>query len=234
MKSIPEARQLAELMVDIAEGSGRKAVALLSDMNQPLGRAVGNALEVREAIDTLQNNGPEDFVEHCLVVTAYMLVLGCTVQDAEEGRILAEKALENGAAWEKFKTLIEVQGGDIGYLDDPGRFPKAPLVETLISPRSGYLKMIDARTVGETSVDLGAGRAKKSDSIDHAVGIEVLHKVGDYVDQGQPVYVVHANNQERLTAASQRLLTALAWSETPVEPLPLFYYVIGEQSGPGN
>jgi len=229
MKSIPEARQLAELMVDIAEGSGRKAVALLSDMNQPLGRAVGNALEVREAIDTLQNNGPEDFVEHCLVVTAYMLALGCTVQDAEEGRILAEKALENGAAWEKFKTLIEVQGGDIGYLDDPGRFPKAPLVETLVSPRSGYLKMIDARTVGETSVDLGAGRAKKSDSIDHAVGIEVLHKVGDYVDQGQPVYIVHANTQERLTAARERLFTALAWSETPVEPLPLFYDVIGEQ-----
>ncbi len=229
MKSIPEARQLAELMVDIAEGSGRKAVALLSDMNQPLGRAVGNALEVREAIDTLQNNGPDDFVEHCLVVTAYMLALGCTVQDAEEGRILAEKALENGAAWEKFKTLIEVQGGDIGYLDDPGRFPKAPLVETLVSPRSGYLKMIDARTVGETSVDLGAGRAKKSDSIDHAVGIEVLHKVGDYVDQGQPVYVVHANNQERLTTANERLLTALAWSETPVEALPLFYDVIGEQ-----
>ena len=234
MKSIPEARQLAELMVDIAEGSGRKGVALLSDMNQPLGRAVGNALEVKEAIDTLQNNGPDDFVEHCLVVTAHMLALGGTVQDAEEGRKSAEKALESGAAWEKFKTLIEVQGGDISYLDDPGRFPKAPLIETLVSPRSGYLSMIDARIVGETSCDLGAGRAKKSDSIDHAVGIEVLHKVGDYVDQGQPVYVVHANNQERLTAASERLLTALAWSETPVEPLPLFYDVIGEQSGPGN
>jgi pyrimidine-nucleoside phosphorylase len=158
-----------------------------------------------------------------------MLALGGTVQDAQEGRIAAEKLLESGAGWEKFKTLIEVQGGDIGYLDDPGRFPKAPLIESLLSPHSGYLAKIDARIVGETSVDLGAGRAKKSDSIDHAVGIEVLHKVGDFVEQGQPVFIVHANSHERLTTASDRLLTALAWSESPVEPLPLFYEVIGEQ-----
>ena len=228
MKDLPEAEQLAELMVDIARGSGRKAVALLSDMNQPLGRAVGNALEVREAIATLQNDGPADFVEHCLVVSAHMLALGDAVQNVREGRNAAEKALANGAAWNKFKTLIEMQGGDVGYLENPERFPKAPLIEKIPSPRSGYLKEINACIVGETAVELGAGRAKKSDSIDHSVGIEVLHNVGDYVDQDQPVYVVHANNQERLAAASERLLTALQWSETPVEPLPLFYKVIGE------
>ena len=228
MKDLPEAEQLAELMVDIARGSGRKAVALLSDMNQPLGRAVGNALEVREAIATLQNDGPADFVEHCLVVSAYMLALGDAVQNVREGRNAAEKALANGAAWNKFKTLIEMQGGDVGYLENPERFPKAPLIEKIPSPRSGYLKEINACIVGETAVQLGAGRAKKSDSIDHSVGIEVLHNVGDYVDEDQPVYVVHANNQERLAAASERLLTALQWSETPVEPLPLFYKVIGE------
>ena len=229
MKSIPEARQLAELMVEIAEGSGRKAIALLSDMNQPLGRAVGNTLEVLEAIDTLQNNGPEDFVEHCLVVTAHMLALGGTVTDAEDGRKLAEKALASGAAWEKFKTLIGSQGGDVSYLENPDRFPSAPLVETLSSPRSGYLSTIDACIVGETSVDLGAGRAKKSDSIDHAVGIEVLQNVGDYVEQGQPVFIVHANSKDSLEAAKERLLTALAWSDKPVEPLPLFYEVVGEK-----
>ncbi|MGB5845027.1 MAG: thymidine phosphorylase [Anaerolineales bacterium] len=228
MKDLPEAEQLAELMVDIARGSGRKAVALLSDMNQPLGRAVGNALEVREAIATLQNDGPADFVEHCLVVSAHMLALGDAVQNVREGRNAAEKALANGAAWNKFKTLIEMQGGDVGYLENPERFPKAPLIEKIPSPRSGYLKEINACIVGETAVELGAGRAKKSDSIDHSVGIEVLHNVGDYVDEDQPVYVVHANNQERLAAASERLLTALQWSETPVEPLPLFYKVIGE------
>ena len=228
MKDLAEARQLAKLMVDIATESGRSAVAVLSDMNQPLGRAVGNALEVKEAIDTLQNRGPEDFEEHCLVLTSHMLALGGTAKNAREGRKLAEENLASGAAWEKFKTLIEIQGGDAGYLDHPDRFPSAPFIETLSSPQSGYLSRIDARTVGETSVDLGAGRAKKSDSIDHAVGIEVLHNVGDFVEVDQPVYIVHANSEARLAAASERLLSALAWSETPVEPLPLFYDVIGE------
>ena len=196
-------------------------------MNQPLGQAVGNALEIREAIDTLQNKGPQDFVEHCLVVTAYMLVLGGCVQNAEEGKKTAQDVLESGAAWEKFKQLIEVQGGDISYLEHPDRLPAAPLVEPVVSPRGGYLSRIDARIVGETSVELGAGRAKKSDSIDHAVGIEVLHNVGDYVETDQPVFIVHSNDQERLAAAKERLLTALAWSDSPVEPLPLFYDVIG-------
>ncbi|MGW8226706.1 MAG: thymidine phosphorylase [Anaerolineales bacterium] len=229
MKSIPDARQLAELMVKIAEESGRKAVALISDMNQPLGQAVGNALEVREAIETLQNHGPEDFVEHCLVVAAHMLALGGTVANYQEGRAVAEENLENGTAWEKFKTLIIAQGGDARYLENPGLFPEAPLVEKLPAPRSGYLKEINARIVGETAVDLGAGRAKKGDSIDHSVGIEVLKNVGDHVEQGDPVYVVHANNKDRLIAASERLLGALAWSDTPVDPLPLFYGVVGDE-----
>jgi len=229
MKSIPDARQLAELMVKIAEESGRKAVALISDMNQPLGQAVGNALEVREAIETLQNHGPEDFVEHCLVVAAHMLALGGTVANYQEGRAVAEENLENGSAWEKFKTLIIAQGGDARYLENPGLFPEAPLVEKLPAPRSGYLKEINARIVGETAVDLGAGRAKKGDSIDHSVGIEVLKNVGDHVEQGDPVYVVHANNKDRLSAASERLLGALAWSDTPVDPLPLFYGVVGDE-----
>lgn len=229
MKSIPEARELAELMVKIAEESGRKAVALISDMNQPLGQAVGNALEVRESIDTLQNHGPEDFVEHCLVVAAHMLALGGTVANYQAGRVVAEENLENGAAWEKFKSLIIAQGGDARYLENPDLLPEAPLVDKLPAPRSGYLKEINARVVGETAVDLGAGRAKKGDSIDHAVGIEVLKNVGDHVEHGDPVYVVHANSQELLAAASGRLLGALAWSDTPVDPMPLFYGVIGDE-----
>ena len=228
MKNLQDARQLAELMVEIADGSGRRAVALVSDMNQPLGRAVGNALEVKEAIETLQNKGPEDFVEHCLVVTAHMLALGGSARDAQEGREIALNTLESGAAWEKFKQLIAVQGGDISYLENPNKFPSAPLVETLLSPRNGYLRTIDARIVGETSVDLGAGRAKKGDRIDHTVGIEVLHNVGDYVEKDQAVFVVHASSQDRMEAASKRLLSALAYSDEKVEPLPLFYDVIGE------
>ncbi|MEE9188981.1 MAG: thymidine phosphorylase, partial [Anaerolineales bacterium] len=205
VKNLAEAQQLAELMVDIAEGSGRKAVALLSDMNQPLGRAVGNALEVREAIDTLHNGGPQDFVEHCVVVAAHMLTLGGAAKDAEEGRAAAVQSLENGEAWEKFKTLITIQGGDVAYLENPDRLPTARYIETIHSTQNGYLSQVDARIVGETAVTLGAGRAKKSDEIDHAVGIEVLHKVGDYVEKGQPVFIVHANDEDQLTAAGQRL-----------------------------
>jgi pyrimidine-nucleoside phosphorylase len=227
MKDLGEARQLAELMVAIAEGSGRRAVALLSDMNQPLGQAVGNALEVKEAIQTLHNQGPADFTEHCLVVAAHMLVLGDVVQDAEEGRAAATKALENGKAWEKFKQLIAVQGGDIAYIEDPERLPKASLIEPIGSPRDGFIREVDARIVGETAVTLGAGRAKKSDLIDPAVGIEVLCNVGDKVEQGQAVFRVHANQAEKLAEAKQRLLTALELSDSPVEPLPQFYGVIG-------
>jgi pyrimidine-nucleoside phosphorylase len=227
MKDLQEARQLAELMVNIAEGSGRKAIALLSDMNQPLGRAVGNALEVREAIDTLHNRGPADFVEHCSVVAAYMLVLGGTAKDAEEGRIAAEDALAGGQAWQKFKSLVAIQGGDVTYIEHPERLPEASLIETIRSSQAGYLSQVDALIVGETAVDLGAGRAKKGDAIDHAVGIEVLHKVGDHVEEGEPVFIVHADDEARLAAAEEQLLTALSWSEDPVAPLPHFYGVVG-------
>jgi len=230
MTDLDEARQLAELMVAIAEGSGRKAIALLSDMNQPLGQAVGNALEVKEAILTLHNQGPEDFTEHCLTLAAHMLALGGSAGDVHEGRMAAEKALGNGAAWGKFKNLIAIQGGDISYVENPERLPTAALFEKILSPQAGYLSQVDARIVGETSVDLGAGRAKKSDAIDHGVGIEVLHNVGDYVEEGQEVFIVHANDQERLEQARHQLLSSLAWSEVPVDPLPHFYGVIGGEN----
>ncbi len=227
MKDLDEARYLAELMVAIAEGSGRRAVALLSDMNQPLGQAVGNALEVIEAIQTLHNQGPDDFKKHCLVVAAHMLTLGEVVNDAEEGQGAALKALENGKAWEKFKQLIAVQGGDITYIENPERLPRADLIEPVESPSDGYIKRVDARIVGETACTLGAGRTKKSDPVDHAVGIEVLCNVGDKVEQGQAVFIVYANQEEKLEEAKQRLLTALKLSDSPVEPLPQFYGVIG-------
>lgn len=227
MKNLEEARELAELMIAIAEGSGREAIALLSDMNQPLGQAVGNALEVKEAINTLHCQGPEDFMEHCLVAAAHMLVLGKLYEDAEQGRAAAEKSLETGEAWEKFKQLIAAQGGDIASIEDPNLLPSAALVEPVNSPKSGYLSQVDARIVGETAVILGAGRAQKTDPVDHAVGIEVLHKVGEYVAAGQPIFIIHANDEIKLADAKQRLLTALELSDNSVEPLPHFYGVIG-------
>lgn len=226
MKTLEEARQLAELMVSIAISAGRRCTALLSDMNQPLGQAVGNALEVREAIETLQGRGPADFREHCLVVAAHMLVLGQKATDEAEGRAMAAKALERGEGWERFKALVAAQGGDVGFIEEPHRLPKARLVETVPSPRGGYVSQINARMVGETAVVLGAGREKKGDPIDHAVGVEIFKKVGDRVERGQPLFTVHANDEEKLEEARRRLLEAHRWSELPTQPLSLFYAVI--------
>lgn len=226
METLDDARKLAELMVSIAVSAGRRCTALLSDMNQPLGQAVGNALEVREAIHTLHGKGPEDFREHCLVAAAHMLVLGQKAGDESEGRSMAEEALDGGGAWERFTALIAAQGGDVSYVEDPDRLPKASRIETIPAPRGGYLRQINARIVGETAVVLGAGREKKGDPIDHAVGIEIFHNVGDRIEEGQPLFAVHANEEGKLQEARQRLLDAHIWSDSPVEPLPLFYDVI--------
>jgi pyrimidine-nucleoside phosphorylase len=223
METLAEARQLADLMVDIGQLAGREVVALLSDMNQPLGNAVGNSLEVVEAIETLRDNGPADFLEHCLHVSAHMLVLGKRARDLAEGRAMAEKSIVNGSAFEKFRVLVEAQGGDLSYVDDPSRFPRAEYVEAVKAPRNGYLAQVQARTVGEASVVLGAGRARKSDPIDHAVGFVIHHKVGDRVEKGEPLFTVHANRAEKLAEAREAVLSAHIFSEQPVESLPLFY-----------
>ncbi|HOU44210.1 MAG TPA: thymidine phosphorylase [Anaerolineaceae bacterium] len=226
METLQEARQLAELMVAIGRLSGRKVVALLSDMNQPLGNAVGNALEVNEAIDTLQGGGPADFREHCLVVASHLLVVGRKAVDIDEARRMAETTLQDGIAWQQFRRLVTSQGGEVSVVDKPTLLPQAPFVETVAAERSGYLLGIDAREVGETSVELGAGRARKEDPIDHAVGIMIHHKVGDHIGKGEGLFTIHANDLSKMVAARKRLLAAHQWSDHPVEPLPLFYGIV--------
>src|SRR5574339_324836 len=198
METLEEARQLARLMVDIGQLAGREVVALISDMNQPLGHAVGNSLEVVEAIETLKDNGPADFLGHCLHVSAHLLVLGKRAGDLAEGRAMAEKSIADGSALEEVRVLVQAQGGDVSYVDDPSKFPKAEFVEVVVSPRNGYLSEVQARSVGEAAVTLGAGRAKKSDAIDHAVGFVIHHKVGDKVEAGEPLFTVHADREEKL------------------------------------
>lgn len=232
MKSLDEAQELARLMAYIAHLSGRKAVALISDMNQPLGYAVGNALEVREAIETLRGGGPADFREHCLEVASHLLLLGEKAANEAEGRKMAEVALSDGRALERFRALVQAQGGDISYVDQPEKLPRASFIETVAAPRSGYLKEINAQAVGETSVMLGAGRAKKGDPIDLAVGVVVHHKVGDYVGAGEPLFTIHANQSAALAEARRRLLAAHTWSETPVAALPLFYGLVRSSEVP--
>jgi len=226
MQTLEEARTLAALMVEIARLSGRKAVALLSDMNQPLGYAVGNALELREAIETLQGHGPDDFREHCLEIAAHLLKLGGVAPDLTVARQQAEAALSNGGGWERFRTLVTAQGGDVSYVDDSQKLPSAPIIETIPAPRSGYLTGIHARIIGEIAVALGAGRAKKGDLIDYAVGIVIHHKVGDLIEKGTPLFTIHTNARASLDEARPPLLAAHTWNDKPVEPLPLFYEVI--------
>ncbi len=223
METLKDARVLANLMVDIGRLAGRKTVALLSDMNQPLGSAVGNALEMVEAIELLRGRAPRDYYEHCLHVAAHMLVLGQRAKDLDEGRAMAQKSIDNGSALETLRVLVQAQGGDVSYVDDVSLFERAKYIKVVKSPRSGFISQVHARLVGEASVALGAGRAKKGDPIDHAVGFLIHKKVGDKVEEGEPLFEVHANAEAKLVEGRDSALSAFSFSDEFVPPLPLFY-----------
>ena len=223
METLDEAHKLAGLMVDIGRLAERETVALISDMNQPLGCAVGNSLEVQEAIESLHGGGPADFREHCLHVSAHMLVLGKRARGLDEGRRMAERSLADGSAFEKFGVLVQAQGGDVSYVDQPDKFPRAHFIETVNAPRGGWLSEVHAGAVGEASVRLGAGRAKKDDPVDHAVGIVVHHKVGDRLNEGDPLFTIHANNAGVQAEVREAVASAHVIVGEAVPPLPLFY-----------
>jgi pyrimidine-nucleoside phosphorylase len=228
MAGLQEGTQLAQMMVDIGEHAGRKVVALLSDMNQPLGVAVGNAIEVREAVNTLNAAGPDDFREHSLVIASHMLDLSGKFENAEGARRQAERSLEDGSAFEKFKQLVEAQGGDVKVLEDLSLLPSAPVITELKSDVDGFIHQIHAREVGLTAMELGAGRTKKGDAVDHAVGIEILHNVGDPIAQGDVLAIIHARDETDAQTAADRLEDAHLIRSAPIDPLPLFYETIRE------
>lgn len=223
METLEEARKLANLMVDIGHLARRKTVALLSDMNQPLGEAVGNSLEVIEAIETLKGGGHPDFVEHCLHVASHVLLIADKAKNLDEARKMAEKSIADGSALEKLRVLVNAQGGDASYIDDISKFEKAQIVEQIKASRSGIISQVNARSVGEASVVLGAGRAKKSDAIDHAVGFLIHKKVGESVQTGEVLLTIHANDKNKLSEAREMLLHAFQIGDEVVPPLPLFY-----------
>lgn len=233
MGQVAEAEALARLMVEIGQGVGREVVAVISDMNQPLGFAVGNALEVREAIECLHGGGPADLREHCLAMTAHMLRLArhdTSEYVLAEGMAEAADRLSDGSAFEKFRTLVKAQGGDLSVIDNPDRLPCASIIELLTAQQSGYVQQISALEVGVTALALGAGRERKGDPIDYAVGIMVHKKVGDPVAAGEPIFTIHANDSVRLEQAKERLKNALVYSPTVVAPLPTFYNTIYSSS----
>jgi pyrimidine-nucleoside phosphorylase len=224
MRDLEQGRQLAQMMVDIGKHAGSKVIALLSDMNQPLGTAVGNSIEVIEAVNTLRGGGPDDFREHCQVVASKMLYLSGSYKDLDQARDEAEASLRDGTAFDKF---VSAQGGDVNVLDDLAMLPSAPIKQELTSDVEGYIHQIHAREVGLTAMELGAGREKKGDSVDHAVGIEILHKVGDVVKEGDALAILHARTETDAGRAADRLRAAHIITDDVAEPLPLFYGTIG-------
>ncbi len=228
MQTVEDARDLSQIMINIGRDAGRQVTALVSDMNQPLGYTIGNALEVIEAIDALHGRGEEDLTEHCIVIAGHMLRLAGKgkATDLSDVRPMLEEKLANGEAWETFRELIKVQGGMVEQVDNPDLLPKAPVVVEVKSPQSGSIKMIHAKEIGLTALNLGAGRHKKTDPVDHSVGIVLDRKVGDRVKKGDRLCTIHARSDEDARIAEERVLAAHGWSDGDVEPLPLFYDVL--------
>jgi pyrimidine-nucleoside phosphorylase len=211
MKSEADARTLAETMLELGRHAGREVVCLLTDMDQPLGRAVGNALEIREAIATLRNEGPPDFVELVLAASSRLLTLSDLRVDEAEARQRVTRALEDGSAVEAYERWVRAQGGD----PDESVLPTAPVVRPVEAGRAGYVAELGAVRVGQAALHLGAGRQTKEDAIDHAVGIVCLRKRGDRVAQGEPLCEVHARTEDAASEAARELESAYVLAEEP-------------------
>jgi pyrimidine-nucleoside phosphorylase len=219
MKTLESARELAEAMRELGVRAGREVVCVLTDMDQPLGRAVGNALEIREAVATLGGEGPPDLVELVLGATAHLLALSDLGIDHDEGRRRAEEALQSGAALAAYERWIQAQGGDPSV----DALPAAPVVRTVSAPADGYVEAIATTRFGEAALGLGAGRVRKEDDIDHAVGIVCLAKRGDRVAAGDPLAEVHARTDDSAEHASSEVIGAytLASDEPKQRPIVL-------------
>jgi pyrimidine-nucleoside phosphorylase len=226
MKTLEEAETLARAMVDIGSQVGRRTVAVISDMNQPLGFAVGNALEVKEAIETLAGNGPKDLTELALAIGARMLMLGGLASSVDEGRGRLEEIIASGKAVDKLAQMVQAQGGDKRDVYEPDRLPKAGLTTQVTAKQDGYLAGIDAETVGHASVVLGAGRLTKEMPIDLAVGIVLHKKRGDQVRAGEPLATLHANDERLLQNALQEMDEAFAYSSEQPPEQPLIYKIV--------
>ena len=222
MKTLDDARVLAETMIELGRRAGRETVCVLTDMDQPLGRAVGNALEVREALDTVRGNGPEDFTELVLGACAHLLALSDLGVDEAEGRRLAEQAVADGSAAEVWSRWIAAQGGD----PDESALPVAPVVREVVAPRAGHIGRLGAIAVGVAALHLGAGRASKEDEIDHAVGVVCHRKRGDAVEEGDVLAEVHARDDASATAGVEEVLAAYEIGDAPPAAHPLVLDVL--------
>ncbi|WP_090490271.1 thymidine phosphorylase [Myxococcus virescens] len=221
MKRDEDARTLAKTMIGLGAEMGKKVVALLTDMDQPLGRKVGNALEVIEAVDMLRGNAPEDYTEVTYALTAEMLVLGKKAATVEEAREKLRKVVEDGSAVRKLKEIVQVQGGDPRSIDDYSLLPQAKATVDVVAPRDGFVTGIDTEGVGLAAVALGAGRQRTDSKIDPAVGFTLLKKSGESVKQGEPLVRVHYNDAAPLENVKARLLAAYRFGDVAPVARPL-------------
>jgi pyrimidine-nucleoside phosphorylase len=212
-----EAKELALAMIAIGEGAGRRVGAVLSSMDVPLGRAVGNALEVAEAIELLHGGGSADLRELTLLLGARLMALAGAEPDVDEARSTLARLLESGAAADKLAQLVEAQGGDASVVEDPGRLPHAPHVEMVRSPRSSWVRSVDARSIAEAALALGAGRRRKGDEVDPRTGVRLLARSGEHVAAGEPFAEIHAASAASARPAAALVERAYRWSEDKVE-----------------
>ena len=226
MKTREDARRLATALVEVGRAGGKQVRALLTAMDQPRGRTVGNALEVAEAIACLRGEGPEDVMTLTLELGAHMLVLGRVAADLDAGRAALRAALASGAGLRTFREIISAQGGDPRVVDDPSLLPRAARQERLLAPRAGFVADVDAMGVALAALRLGAGRARAEDRVDPAVGIAGLRKIGEPVAAGEPLAVLHANDAAALAEARGLLARAIVVSDRPGVTGPLIAEVI--------
>lgn len=222
MKSVEDSISLAKVMVEIGWGAGRKCTALVTDMDIPLGYAIGNSLEVIEAVDTLRGNGPKDFTECCLELSANLLVLAGK-GDYNQCLSQVKETIANGSAFNKLCEMVDAQGGDSGVLRDTKGFVSAPVIHEIRSPYCGYISAMDTEAIGIAAVMLGAGRETKDSAIDYSAGIILRKKTGDYVNKGDCLAVLHTADEAFIKNAQEHFLGALKVSDSTPEPKPLLY-----------
>ncbi|EGQ3143675.1 pyrimidine-nucleoside phosphorylase [Staphylococcus pseudintermedius] len=226
MKTVDDAEQLAHAMVKIGNQVGRQTMAIISDMSQPLGRAIGNALELQEAIDTLKGEGPEDLTELVLTLGSQMVVLAQKAKDLDEARGMLQEVIDNGKALEKFKTFLSNQGGDASIVDEPSKLPTAQYQFELPAKRNGVVSEMIANEIGIASMMLGAGRQTKEDVIDLAVGLVLNKKVGDRVEEGESLLTIYANSED-VEQVKQKLYDNITISDHAEQP-QLIHTIITE------
>lgn len=227
MKTLDASRELAEAMVQIGNNVGRKTMAVISDMSQPLGYAIGNALEVKEAIDTLKGHGPEDLTELCLTLGSHMVYLAGKAESTDRAREMLQEVIDNGKALETFKIFLSSQGGDASVVDQTDLLPKAKFITELPARESGYVAEITADSIGTAAMLLGAGRATKESEIDLAVGLVLRKKIGDKVEAGESLVTIYSNTEE-VDDVIKKLVENIKLSPNEVKAPTLIYEIITE------